>query len=1189
MIGYVDVDMTDSDKAGASEGDLAPAPRQYERFRFADLRQERIYRRLKSMGPGPAAFFLDASRLMATKPSLESTTHLVTHLLREVEGWMCQILETPEDRALRESGGRTWVGRLIDALRTWAIRKFGGIRNRAGQHQRKIENVLRRLGISEKDEIAQRWLKIAGELAGRAHRGALRGARPVDAAFLAIWNDMQVILDAVLAKYETRYLEYHQRLDDLLKKAAPTRADVKALQHSIPSNYTALSYFFDRLTSAAWIGQLNKSGFFSYPPPPHREEDPAHGVLVSFPPWPQTRYLARMASAAPNKVMRIIEQMPATENIRVHEDILGAALAMPATLSVKIARKTIAWIETPYRSLLPKKLGELMGHLSRGGKAREALDLARPLLAVLPDPDAQEKIAHSWPPEPHPYFDAWEYGEILKKHVPDLVSAAGGAALEMLCDLLQEAVKLSRLPGEQPPADTSFVWRPAVEEHEQNRADELRGMLVAAVRDAAESLIEAKGRVILDIIEKRPYRILHRIGLHLRRKWPQADPESTAGIVVDPEMLGDPHLQHELHLLLQKQFGGLARQAQEAYLSFVEEGPDIEAWSNYVEQKTKRHPDRGEAERHARHWRFTRLLPIQAFLKGEWKKRFEKLTKEFKPPEHPEFPVYSEGTWGPTSPKTAGELRAMSVQELVSYLRDWRPDDPFGSSREALARQVAALAASEPDRIGGEVERFQDPVLQKYVRCLMWGFNDAAKQKASFPWEPVLGLCRWVIGRPRDERAHEGKYEEDPEPGWAWTRKAIADLLSSGFEKQRGEHPAVMPFEFRDKAWKVLLPLTDDPDPQPEEEGGMDPATHSINSTRGEAMHAVVRYAWWVKEHTKADTEKDQGASWFDEMPEVREVLYKHLDLEHETSPAIRAVYGQWLPRLTVLDSSWVKENLDRLFPREERLRPLRDAAWNTCVTFNYAYDSVFELLREQYRYAVEHISETPTKEGHLAEPDEQLAEHLMALYWRGKLDYERSSDLLRRFYEKAPEKLRRHAIEFVGRSLKNTYDVPSEILERLKRFWQWRVEEAAGTSQAGELVAFGWWFVSGKFNDAWAVEQLRTALELTGKVKPDFIVAEHLAKLASNMPREAVECLRLTVEGDKDNLAIHGWREHARTILERALASSDRQTHDAGENLVHELGARGHLSFRDLLPRSPHERDKKGGRGDSNDASPVA
>ena len=60
-------------------------------FQFSTPRRERIYSRLRKVGP-VGVFFKDACRLMNEEPLYESTTHLVAHLLREIEGGLRQVL-----------------------------------------------------------------------------------------------------------------------------------------------------------------------------------------------------------------------------------------------------------------------------------------------------------------------------------------------------------------------------------------------------------------------------------------------------------------------------------------------------------------------------------------------------------------------------------------------------------------------------------------------------------------------------------------------------------------------------------------------------------------------------------------------------------------------------------------------------------------------------------------------------------------------------------------------------------------------------------------------------------------------------------------------------------------------------------------------------------------------------------------
>ena len=329
--------------------------------------------------------------------------------------------------------------------------------------------------------------------------------------------------------------------------------------------------------------------------------------------------------------------------------------------------------------------------------------------------------------------------------------------------------------------------------------------------------------------------------------------------------------------------------------------------------------------------------------------------------------------------------------------------------------------------------RFQglDPT---YVRGILMGLEEAAKQSKTFPWSPVIKLCHWVVEQPREIPGRTSEYA-DLDPGWAWTRKAIASLLSKGFE----DGVSKIPYSFRSAAWEVLEPLTEDPEPTPAYEAqygspNLDPATVSINTVRGEAMHAVVRYALWVRRH-RENVDQEEGRFYgFEEMPEVRQVLDRHLGWSYDPSLAVRSVYGQWFPWLVVLDSDWAANSVSRMFPTDDALHDLRDAAWNAYIIFCPPYDNVLELLQGEYLAAIERISSVSDDRGYLANPDQHLAQHLMALYWRGRPNLDDPTGLLARFYETADDALRAHALSFVGRSLQNTPGHLSHaVTERLK------------------------------------------------------------------------------------------------------------------------------------------------------------
>ena len=59
------------------------------------------------------------------------------------------------------------------------------------------------------------------------------------------------------------------------------------------------------------------------------------------------------------------------------------------------------------------------------------------------------------------------------------------------------------------------------------------------------------------------------------------------------------------------------------------------------------------------------------------------------------------GSWvGPTSPKSAEELRELQPDQLIEFLRNWHSDGNWNSpTPEGLGRALSAMLATEPDRL----------------------------------------------------------------------------------------------------------------------------------------------------------------------------------------------------------------------------------------------------------------------------------------------------------------------------------------------------------------------------------------------------------------------------------------------------------------------------------------------------------
>lgn len=949
-----------------------------------------------------------------------------------------------------------------------------------------------------------------------------------------------------------------------------------SLLKKYPKEKALRKYFFDKVPGVGWLKSLEKEGLFSKPPYPDRDEQRG---TVGFPVWPESQYLARMASQNPELVLDVILKMPETYNVRVYEDLADAALAMPPEFSVKLIEKAKIWAQSPYQHLLAGKLGKFVSKLARAGFVDQALDLAQVILQIISTPEKpkREKKNDTFrvPKEPTARLAKSEYESILKKNIPDLVTTGGIRTFDLLCDLLERAVGLSRNSGKEgEPEDYSWIWRPAVENHPQNREHGFRDLILNSVRATGETLIRSDEQLLLEIVKKlesRPWRIFHRIALYLLREFPDNAKPLIAERLTNRALFDDTSRRHEYAKLLERCFSTLFEQQQQLILEWIEEGPDLEEFKKTRGELHGDKPTDEDAKRYKKYWQAKRLKWFEKSLPEEWKERYKDLTEEIGVPKHPEFETYSTSWVGPTSPKDADEIKKMSVSDIAEFLRAWVPaEDRMNPSPEGLGRVLSSVINEDPARFSTEAIKFAG-LHPTYVRAFLSGLRDSLKKGRSFDWAPVLNLCDWVLEQPRELNENCSKYR-DGDPHWGWTLKNIADLLSSGFEASSG----YIPFEFRERVWRITEQLTRDPEPTPEDEAKYDsfsfePANLAINTTRGEAMHTMVQYALWTRRHIEKGADgKDRIDRGFEEMPEVRDVLEKHLDPSVDPSLAIRSVYGQRFPWLVLLDENWARENTERIFPGGEEYQAFFQAAWNTYLTFCQAYDNVFDVLRRQYKLAVDSIPKVKETKDDIMRPNVRLAEHLMVFYWRGKVDLEEGGNLLREFWKIAPPDIRGQAIDYVGRSLSNTEEeVPSDILKRLKGLWEWRLSEFESSSDITvhipELESFGWWFASGKFDDSWAMKQILGSLAFAKKTDPDYRVVERLAELSEKMPLEAVQCLKYLCEGDKEGWEMHGWKKYAKTILGTALKSEGAVT-EAAKNLIHYLGSRGWFEFGELL-----------------------
>jgi hypothetical protein len=1122
-----------------------------EPYLFIDSRQRRIHKKLALIGLGTPAFFRDACRIMDQQLSIETKTHLVAHLLREIEGSVRAVLLATAEVSTGKS-----------------VKKD----SKQGQ-QSEIRFILDAFQLPVDSGVGTLWLELASSentlgLAKQAHRDALNFPRPSDEIFQDFWNRIQFIFDGLLTAFENRFLNAYSLLDELLKKAEPNADDIKTLQNRVPNNLPTLLYFFDRLESSGWVKPLRENKFFERPPGLIYDTDQENSY---YPFWPLARYLMKVVQQVPEEAFEIINSVE-TDNPRIHQEFVKATLELPLDLAVKLLPKVTGWFQTSDPHFLFETLTKFAERLWVGGYVNPAFELCRTLFSLNnPDNKPSNESAYR---KLEARVGEWHYRRALDELLPKLGSIAWDQALSLVLELLEQALHESGTDSEY-----SMIWRPAIENHEQNMTiSHLKNMLISSVRDTAESLARADmTRVpqIITMLEARPGILFTRLSFDFLRRVANSAPQEIADRLTRREWFDAHELRHEYALLLRSNFPLLEPTQREIILGWIEAGPELEQWTEHAEASENEPQSQEKIQSRIEYWQLQHLAIISDSLEGSWRECYDQLTNKYGEPEHPEFVSYMSTFIGSKSPKSAHELGAMSIEQLLEYLSNWQPSNSNGfgePSSEGLQMSLNGAVAAAPENFALNAEQFAT-LAPTYVGALLEGLRTAAEKDAVFEWLAVLKLCAHAVVRPIEAEVDAAARLEnnlDTDSGWRGVRSAIANLLERAAFHVR---PTELAITHRELVWSILEPLTNDLEPTPQYEaryGGsnMDPVTLSLNTVRGQAMHAVINYALWVRRHLKelpdAEVRLQNG---LDEMPEVRNVLEARLDPFQEASVAVRSVFGQYFPYLVLLDEKWVITNLERIFPIDHPT--LRCAVWQSYLGYSDVYNQPFKILSNEYFRAIDEINQSVSDESRHRNVAELLGQHLMLQYSRGEIILE-GENLVKKFFECANVELRAKAISFVGRSIYRESNSDSDILERFQTLWTFRLKTALDSNDPGvfskELAAFGWWFTSKQFENGWALDQLEQVLRITNGVVEGHEVTEHLAQLASFYPDKVIACFEMIVEGNTGGWSAYTWQDHVRPIVTIAINDTNQAVKERASSLVHRLGAMGFTEFRDLL-----------------------
>jgi hypothetical protein len=1012
--------------------------------------------------------------------------------------------------SLRELDGgiRGVLASMLSDAQFASIRAAGDLK-----HKEQIEQVCTVLGLGVDDEIRELWWAYAGRLHRLTHRQSLAAPRPVDREFREWWSMAQAVIHRVCRQFETVFAEALPRVEALAARAAPSQGDLRELREQVPHGAVALDRFFAAATPG-WFPLLREAGYFGNPPPLQPDQE----GMVAYVPWAPGQYLVRLVAAGMDRagVVALVKDLR-TDNPAAHEAVVDIALACPPDLAADLAATVAEFLKSPFQWRLPFKARDLVVHFAHGGQVPSSLILLRSLVV------------------PGPRSGRWTSTALLVELVPEVFPASGQTGLDLLADLLDEHLASDERTREQ---DFSYIWRPVLEAASPR---DLRDGLAYALRDAAARVVEADPRRLSSVVaafEARERTIFARLALDLIRRFP--DEALVSERLGDRARFDDVNVEREYTMLAQDRFSALSPEVQQRIIGWIEAGPEAD-------------PEDEQAADTLGRWQLQQLSRLGDTLPAQWRQRYEELSERYGAPHEPRREMR---VWGATSPVTKEELAALSVDEVVQYLRTWVPDNAIDApSPEGLARVLQEVVAEASARFARGARRFSD-VEPIYARAFVSALTTAAASEP-LEWSPLLDFSNEVITKQRHRPGRDDDLVSGLDLGWESTWLDVIRLVTAGLRSR------AIPVELRDQVWAVISTLADDAEPDRDYEerwggGGMGPSGLSLNTIRGAAIHAVMQYCSWQA------ARKPEGQTPRIE-PRVREVLDRHLDPAVERTATIRSVYGQWFAVLVGCDREWAAARTEEIFSVTGAQEALGRVAWESYLHHNRAWPDAFQLLRPQYAAAIELA--ISGDDGSDDDQREALIGHLLGLYLQEELEL--GDELLGRFFTHAPIELRASLIHAIGTDLMSADAVSNETLERLRVLWESRLAAAITLEDPAalhEFSGFAGWFVSAKLDAKWSLTQLMAILDAGGVVDPAFAVIARLAELRETHLNDVVQCLAGLIDVSTDPWLVAGSSGEIRTIMRAGLNADSQTVRRAARAATNRLVARGHSEFADLL-----------------------
>lgn len=999
---------------------------------------------------------------------------------------------------------------------------------------------------------------------------ARRPDSPRRAKFLnELFTLSEVTFDA-MAEVLQRYIDSGDPAADAV--ALPIILDTLRIEKGVRD------YFFGSRPQHRWAPILWNEGFFNDSPPPQPFED----NHVSSP-WVEQNYLISVAADLPALFIEHLNLLRGDSGYV--EQAVRALRLLKCEQAEAAVPRLLQWLrDYGVGRTIASAVVDLIKWFLAEGRTGAALRLFGGLTAPHPAPHPQEIKGYVFAGEAVALFSS--SGGFAHQELPELVRLIAEAAPKEVVEILESHIlEAIRLEARTRKSSHEYVWEswndPIAESEGMGRS-EYKHILLRTLRQTLSDWAGTDANAVRPLIEGYLTQsrsalegrfVLRRLAVHMLQRYAARYPDLVRQELLAPESLNTLNPKDEFLMLMQKGHQLLTGEEREVLIERISRGlpPEIKAQFGGQNEPGGTTEQDQYFQYYEKKWIRDHLAALRACLSESQTQLLSELIVEVGEPISPGAPRV------PSYPPQVGEsnvvtrerLTAMSPDALVNFARGWRPETDEDGMTTMSYRVLADLIAEEvlvnPTRYGEAVNRLV-LIHHQFAEALITRLTNTDRYPLS--WEGRISLCENLLA---DETVCTD-VSERPHGGWASVRLFVVRLIATWVDKRLFPVPKeYLPQEDLVRVRDILLALSNDPDPEPDEtvQGGKlrekeVPLIAHVH-VRPSALSTLILYASYksnLEIRPAGDGSSDMGGGSLLE-PAVREILTDKLDREADPSWAVHSVYGEHLCRLYCLDGQWVDEHLERIFPvsHEERLRWYFVAAWDSFISEN-GWESffgrngevrlnLFERMRGNYARAIENLS-TGWATRSSPQPARDLAAHLLIEYLHADYDLrteEGQRSLIAQFYRSIPPLARADAAWVL-------WHICDERRERLDLYWgralalwAWRVGEASCSGHQVDYDDEMNWFAL-LLSLAVKRETLMALWPLLEDMMPHVArpgrrntgwddVEKYLAEEVERDPVRAIKLYYLMLTEYKESLWMYYPREEGHKIVKTALASS--------------------------------------------------